>query len=208
MPPMPCAAGRAFAGETSPVQRLPARHYGVVRTRAFDRVDIYLDFLTEVPGKSSGTVMVDDVPTSVFRGIDRALTLNRDCEVAGTDLYGVRQRCRVRVCEAGPYLVLKLIAFAGRMQPKDAFDLHQMALHYDGGPAAAIAGFAAEREVNSGFGAARATLVEHFTSAEKSGPMRGAAFVFGENAPTTVMDEHFRFRQELVNFGQAMLEAT
>ena len=176
--------------------------------RVNDRVDIYLDFLTEVPGKTSGTVMVDDVPTSVFRGIDRALADNRECEIAGTDLYGAQQRCRVRVCEVGPFLVLKLIAFAGRMQPKDAFDLHQMALHYDGGPAAAIAAFAAERDTNSGFGTARAALAEHFTGADRSGPLRGAAFVFGENPTAAAADEHLRFRQELVNFGRVLLEAT
>ncbi len=177
--------------------------------RVNDRVDIHLDFLTEVPGQTSGTVMVDDVPTSVFRGIDRALAVNRLCEISATDVYGAPLRCRVRVCEAGPFLVLKLIAFAQRRQPKDAFDLHQFALHYDRGPSAAIAAFAAESEANSGFALARATLAEHFTADTASGPLRGAAFVFGENSNThSTADEHLRFRQELVNFGQALLEAT
>ncbi len=174
-----------------------------------DRVDIYLDFLTEVPGKTSGTVMVDDVPTSVFRGIDRALAVNRSCEISATDIYGAPVRCRVRVCEAGPFLVLKLIAFAQRRQPKDAFDLHQFALHDDGGANAAIAAFAAEREVNSGYALAHATLADHFTTDNASGPLRGAAFVFGENpVGAAAADEHLRFRQELANFGQALLEAT
>jgi hypothetical protein len=39
-------------------------------------------------------------------------------------------------------------------------------------------------------------------------PVRGAAFVFGENPAAAVTDEHLRFRQELVNFGRALLEAT
>ena len=176
--------------------------------RVNDRTDINLDFLTEVAGKAKGTVMVDDVPTSVFRGIDRALAVNRECEIAGTDLYGAQQRCRARVCEVGPFLVLKLIAFGIRMQPKDAFDLHQMALHYDGGPPAAIAALAAEHDVNSGFGAARVVLVEHFTAVDKSGPLRGAAFVFGDNPAAAAADDSLRFRHELVNFGQALLEAT
>ena len=38
-------------------------------------VTINLDFLTEVPGKTAGTIMVDDMPTSVFRGINRALAV-------------------------------------------------------------------------------------------------------------------------------------
>lgn len=176
--------------------------------RVDERTDIYLDFLTEVPGKSKGTVMVDDMPTSVFRGIDRALAANRVCEISGTDLYGAKQRCQVRVCEVGPYLVLKLIAFGTRVQPKDAFDLHQMALLYDGGSAAAIAAFAAENGVNSGFDTARAALAEHFTAVDRSGPLRGAAFVFGDNPSAAAADDSLRFRQELVNFGQALLEAS
>jgi hypothetical protein len=176
--------------------------------RVGERTDIYLDFLTEVPGKSKGTVMVDDMPTSVFRGIDRALATNRVCEILGTDLYGAKQNCQVRVCEVGPYLVLKLIAFGARAQPKDAFDLHQMALLYDGGAAAAIAAFAAEKSVNSGFNAARAALAEHFMAIDRSGPLRGATFVFGDNAAEAAAEESLRFRQELVNFGQALLEVS
>ena len=171
-------------------------------------VDIYLDFLTEVPGKDTGTVMVDDVPTAVFRGIDRALGCNRDCQIEGTDLYGAQQRCRVRVCEAGPYLVLKLIAFARRKQPKDVFDLHQIAMHYDGGPSAVAGAFAAEKDVNSGFTLARAALAEHFTNRDASGPLRGAAFMVGENPSSSARDEHLRIREELVNFGQMLLAAT
>jgi len=176
--------------------------------RVGERTDIYLDFLTEVPGKSKGTVMVDDMPISVFRGIDRALVANRECEISGTDLYGASQRCRVRVCEVGPYLVLKLIAFGSRAQPKDSFDLHQMALFYDGGAAEAIAAFAAEQGANSGFDAARAALAEHFTAVDKGGPLRGAAFVFGDNPVAADADDSMRFRQELVNFGHALLDAT
>ena len=104
--------------------------------KAVNGVDVYLDFLTEVPGSGAGTAMVDDVSTAVFRGIDRALAVTRDRLIGGEDLYGARQQCRVRVCEVGPYLALKLIAFAARQQPKDAFDIYQVGLHYDGGPPA------------------------------------------------------------------------
>jgi hypothetical protein len=73
---------------------------------------------------------------------------------------------------------LMLLAFAARIQPKDAFDLHQMALHYDGGPAAVITGFVAEREANSGFAAAREALEKHFASRDANGPLRGAERLF------------------------------
>ena len=75
-------------------------------------------------------------------------------------------------------------------------------------PAAAIAAFAAEHRVNSGFDAARAALAEHFTDVDRNGPLRGAAFVFGDNPAATAADDSLRFRQELVNFGRALLEAT
>lgn len=176
--------------------------------RVREHVDINLDFLTEVPGRSAGTVMVDDVPTSVFLGIDRALAVNRRATISGTDLFGASVRCQVRVCEAGPFIVLKLLAFAGRGQPKDAFDLHQVALHYDGGVAAVIAGFAAERDTNSGFARARVALEQHFADIASSGAVRGAAFVFGETPDQTAAEGQLQFRRELVSFAQALLAAS
>ena len=44
----------------------------------------------------------------------------------------------------GPFLALKLRAFADRQQPKDAFDILYTILHYDGGTDAAIVAFAEE----------------------------------------------------------------
>ena len=123
--------------------------------------------------------MVDDVPVSSFPGINRALALHRTVSVTGADVFGGTQTCAVKVCEVGPFLVLKLNAFAHRQQPKDAFDVYQTVLHYDGGAAAAAQWFGAEAEVNSGFHVASGTLGVHFATADGGGPTRCAEFMIG-----------------------------
>lgn len=64
--------------------------------------------------------------------------------VHGVDLHGARQNLTSRVCDAGPFLALKLRAFARRQAPKDAFDILYTLLHYDRGTNAALAGFGEE----------------------------------------------------------------
>ena len=66
--------------------------------------------------------MVDDVPANILPGINRALASARQIKVTGVDLYGaIQENLPVRVCEAGPFLAMKLRAFARRQAPKDAF---------------------------------------------------------------------------------------
>jgi predicted nucleotidyltransferase len=67
--------------------------------------------------------MVDDVRASVMPGVVRALETSRVMIIEGIDLFGAQQTISARVCEVGPFLVLKLRAFLHRQQGKDAFDL-------------------------------------------------------------------------------------
>ncbi|MSU73490.1 MAG: hypothetical protein EXS43_14320 [Opitutus sp.] len=83
------------------------------------------------------------------------------------------------MCEVGPFLVLKLNAFAHRQQPKDAFDVYKTVLHYDGGTAAAAQRFRAEAELNSGFNVACDALGAHFATAIGGSPTRCAEFMIG-----------------------------
>lgn len=73
---------------------------------------ILADFLTERPPATHGTATVADVSANILPGINRALATARCVEVEGADLQGAQQKLTVRVCEAGPFLVMKLCAFA------------------------------------------------------------------------------------------------
>ena len=61
--------------------------------------------------------MVDDAPANILPGINRALASARQIKVTGMDLYGVTQEnLSIRVCEAGPFLAMKLRAFVRRQR--------------------------------------------------------------------------------------------
>ena len=81
---------------------------------------VFIDFLTEHPTATSGTTSIDGVPAGVCPGVGRALATRRIVQVEGQDLFGARQRTALPVSGIGALLVLKLNAFAGRQQPKDA----------------------------------------------------------------------------------------
>jgi len=147
--------------------------------RELGGVTIFVDFLTEAEQPNQKSAMVDDVPVSSFPGINRALAQHRTMTVSGVDVFGGQQSCAVRICEIGPFLVLKLNAFAGRQQPKDAFDVYRAVLHYDGSPASAAKAFQAEAGANPGFALAAQSLTDHFVAADGAGPTRCAEFMIG-----------------------------
>jgi hypothetical protein len=170
-----------------------------------------LDFLTESPPATSGVAMVDGIPASITPGIDRALRSARTIYIEGVDLQGARQSCNVRVCAVGPFLALKLRAFANRQAPKDAFDVFYTMLHYDGGILAAIAAFAEEaRAGNPACAEATACLTQHFADERSSAPIRAANFVFGEPISSESDDARLRrqqVQQQVVDAGQMLLSA-
>jgi hypothetical protein len=127
--------------------------------------------------------------------------------VEGKDLLGVAQKTTVPVSGIGALLVLKLNAFAGRQQPKDAYDILLGVSRYVDGPEAAIASFQAEAAAkNRGYGRAAETLRRHFFEAGQSGPLRSAAFAL--EGQTGIED--FRTRQsqiveQVVTIGRALI---
>lgn len=78
--------------------------------RQFEAMPVFIDFLTEHPTATSGTVSVDGVPAGVFPGGDRALATRQNVTLTGTDLFGVAQKFDVLISGIGPLLVLKLNA--------------------------------------------------------------------------------------------------
>jgi hypothetical protein len=145
--------------------------------RQFETRPVFIDFLTEHPTATTGTAMVDGVIAGVFPGVARALQTRRNVMVEGKDLFGASQKVTVPVAGIGALLVLKLNAFAGRQQPKDAYDVLLCVSRFVEGPETAIAAFQAEATAdNRGYARAVAILRSHFFEADQSGPMRCAAF--------------------------------
>jgi hypothetical protein len=176
--------------------------------RQFENTPVFIDFLTEHPSRTSGTVGVDDVPAGIFPGVTRALATRREIMIEGRDLFGAPQKAPIPVSGIGPLLVLKLNAFAGRQQPKDAYDVLLCVSRYLGGPDSAIAAFQSEATAdNRGFALAMETLRTHFCQSDQSGPLRCAAFALDGQPPTD--DRHARERQiieQLVTIGRALSE--
>ena len=166
---------------------------------------VYVDILYDPPQRDDSHTSADIV------GIARALVHFRTITVEGLDLLGVQQKLSVRICEAGPFLAMKLRAFAKRQAPKDAFDLLYTLLNYDRGSAAAVAAFAEEvREGNPACPEAIECLRQHFGDERASAPVRAAHFVLGAAAPSespNLREQRLRIQQDTVSAGRLLLEA-
>ncbi len=171
---------------------------------------IPVDFLTEHPPATLGTVSVDDIHANILPGINHALASARTMEVRGVDLLGAHQQLGIRVCEAGPFLAMKLRAFLWRQAPKDAFDLLYTLLHYDRGTNAAVEAFGEEvRAGNSACTDAVTCLCQHFRDEQSSAPIRAANFVMGHEAGGESEDTRFRrlqIQQDMVDAGRLLLK--
>jgi hypothetical protein len=175
--------------------------------RQFEAMGVFIDFLTEHPTATNGTVLVDGVPAGIFPGVDRALATRRQVSITGSDLFGVAQKLEVPVSGIGPLLVLKLNAFDDRQQPKDAYDVLLGVTRYVEGPEAAIAAFHAEANAsNRGFTRAAAALRNHFLETGQSGPVRCAAFALEGQAGTDDFQSRQRqIMEQMVTVGRALL---
>jgi hypothetical protein len=175
----------------------------------FETMPVFIDFLTEHPTAISGTAMVDGVPAGVFPGVERALQTRRQVGVEGKDLFGVQHKVTVPVAGMGALLVLKLNAFAGRQQPKDAYDVLLGVSRFIEGADTAIAEFQAESAANNrGYARAVDSLRRYFFETGQSGPLRCAAFAL--DGQPGIDDRDLRERQiveQLVTIGRALAGA-
>ena len=174
--------------------------------RHFEAMPVFVDFLTEHPTATTGTAMVDGVPAGVFPGVARALATKRKIKVEGKDLFGALQKTAIPVSGIGPLLVLKLNAFSGRQQAKDAYDVLLGVSRYLEGPDAAIAAFHAEASAgNRGYPTALDTLRTHFFEASQSGPLRCVAFALdGQSSIDDRTPRASQIAEQLVTIGRAL----
>lgn len=187
-----------------------SKEFGSRFEKAIGPVTVYIDFLVEAPPATQGTKIVDDIPASVMPGIDRALADARAVEARGLDLHGAQQALTIRVCEVGPFLALKLRAFARRQQPKDAFDILYTLTHYDRGTDAAVAAFANEAKSNNSAFAEAHRALDLFVDEESPGPAKASYFVFGaptHGEPPNLRLRRLQVRQDLVSAAALLREA-
>jgi hypothetical protein len=158
--------------------------------------ELFLDLLTDKPSaEAPDSVTVDDVSgIAAVYGVARALQVCRTVRVSGHDLQGACVAERVRICEVGPYLCLKLQAYAARAQGKDVFDIVRVVRDYDGGVAEAIRAFQAERDVNPAYAMAVDTLRARFGDERAKGPAQYANFCLPGTEPASA-DRRFGHRQ-------------
>ena len=172
---------------------------------------IPVDFLAESPPATKGAVVVDDVPANILPGVNRALATARRVAVRGLDLFNAPQNLTIRVCEVGPFLAMKLRAFASRQQPKDAFDLLYTLRYYDRGTENAIAAFAEEvRAGNPACPDAIGCLNQHFRDEQSPAPIKAAHFIFGPVVPDESADIRLKRRQiqqDMVDAGRLLRAA-
>jgi hypothetical protein len=161
--------------------------------------NFFVDFLTERPtSNSTTTAVVDDIGVSAFFGIDRALRICRMTEIEGTDLDSAHVKERVRVCEIGPFICLKLQAYHGRAEKKDIFDVIRAVIHYDGGLDVAIESFKTEAGVNLAHPIACQVLRDRFEDKDAKGPVAYASFCL-EGQPLMIEEERIYRHTALAN---------
>lgn len=185
---------------------------GLIRyEKQVGQFSVPVDFLTDAPPSTHGSVVVDDIIANVLPGIDRALKIARSTKISGTDLAGHPQSATVRMCEVGPFLAMKLRAFAWRQAPKDAFDILYTLRHYDRGTNAAVDAFGDEvRASNPACADAIACLNQYFRDEQSSAPVLAASFVLGHSWSGESEDISLRrlqIEQDMVDAGALLRKA-
>jgi len=177
--------------------------------KQFGKIMLYLDLLTDRPEKDSPDLaMVDDVQISAVYGVQRALEAFREIDITGRDLYNAIVTEKVKVCEIGPFVCLKLQAYGNRHQSKDVFDIVRAVRDYDrGGPSEAACLFHAERSRNLAYDGAIAVLSDHFHNRESKGPAQYADFCGGGVQPQTADARFFQsqWTNEALDIAQLLL---
>ena len=161
--------------------------------------ELPLDFLTEANNNAGGVMTVEDIRANAFVGVERAVQVVREVTIKGTDLLGATVTEKVRVCEAGPFLCLKLAAYGQRAMQKDLFDIIQVVQSYDQGPATAARLFRAEASTNPAYPQAVQVLRERFTDITGKAAVHYADFCVGAQSGTIPPDDYRMLWEQRAN---------
>lgn len=142
---------------------------------------VTVDFLmAPPPGHKDGVRLHDlepDLAALVTKGLDFAFQERIEVEVEGETIKREKLRRRVPVCGPGAFVVLKALAFADRMEPKDAYDLVYVLRRFPESPRSIVERLAQHADQDKGLiESALTALANDFEQIESVGPQRAAEF--------------------------------
>lgn len=144
-------------------------------------LEVTVDFLmAPPPGHADDERLHDlepDLAALVTQGLDLAFEEKIDVELDGTTIRGEKLRRMIPVCGPAAFLILKALAFADRMEHKDAFDLLYLLRRFPDSPAAIVEQLALHASHDEkAVEAALAALANDFDEIDSIGPRRAAEF--------------------------------
>jgi len=153
----------------------------VRQTWQLENLKVTIDFLIpptpELRQEGRLQNLQPDFAALVTNGLQFAFQERVEVEVDGHTLAGERLKRMVPVCGPASFVVLKALAFADRVEPKDAFDLVYVLSHFPGSPASVVEKLA-ERAVEDAelVGFTLGKLANDFAELDSIGPRRAAEF--------------------------------
>ena len=143
---------------------------------------VTIDFLIQptLEGDKGGKLrdLEPDFAAIIAPGLRCAFRDRKQVTLKGKTLFGEKATRDIWVCDAGAYVVLKALAFAGRGENKDAYDLYYVVRNYGAGPSD-VASKLQPLLDDADAQRALTILKRDFSDLGDVGPMRVAAFVTG-----------------------------
>ena len=139
-----------------------------------------------------------DLMNDIAPGLSLAFRDRRRVRVEGRTIFGEQGTREVWVCGPGAFVVLKALAFLGRGENKDAYDLYYLVRNYGSGVedvAVCLRPLLGDEEAQSAVQVLRDDFLDH----EGIGPRRVAEFLKGASD-----DE---IQADVVGFVAALLDA-
>ena len=119
-----------------------------------------------------------DFAAIIAPGLELAFRDRRRVRIEGTTIFGEKAARDVWVCGPGAFVVLKALAFLGRGENKDAYDLYYLVWYFGAGVedvAAALRPLLRDPEAQRAVEVLRADFLDH----DSVGPRRVAEFLHG-----------------------------
>lgn len=118
-----------------------------------------------------------DLAALVTNGLDLAFSERVDVVLSGETIRHEKIERTVPVCGPAAFVLLKALAFADRMEPKDAFDLTYVLRRFPDSPHSIAERLAEHADQNTEvIASALAALARDFEGIESIGPQRAARF--------------------------------
>ena len=147
-----------------------------------DGFNVTIDFLIPPPDAEArpGTTknLEEDFAAIIMPGLELVHEHHFTFPLTGTTPKGDEVTRSIRVCNLGPFIVLKALAMKGRNKPKDAYDLFYVLQNHPAGITAAAEALVPLLD-NEQCEEAIDVLTSDFQTIDHAGPRRVARFLYG-----------------------------